>query len=256
MERKLSAALIVLLVVLAFGHCRGFGQTGKDAVVRVQRTSDFSIDGKGTAEQWAKADWIPIPQRVTTERMSRNPAPAPANEKPPAELATRAKVLYSDTGIYFLFQCEDRLLQATMSADFMELWWEDVVEIFLWPDESDSTYFEYQISPLNHIRMTKHERGGSRQLVPYEANQRILHRTSVEGGEKESGALITQWTAEVYIPYEWLYPSPDVPPEPGTRWRVNLYRHDYDTGDRTRWAWQPVGESNHALKKFGTFLFE
>ena len=32
----------------------------------------------------------------------------------------------------------------------MDLWNEDVFEVFLWTDERYPVYFEYEISPLNH----------------------------------------------------------------------------------------------------------
>ena len=253
-----AAALLVLLGGLAWGPCLALGQPATDAVLRVQRTSDFTLDGMGTAEPWSQTRWVPIAQRATTERMTRNPAPAPPphRRKPPAALTTRAKVLYSETGLYFLFQCEDRSLQATLQADYEELWWEDVVEIFLWPDEDMPLYFEYQLSPLGFVRMTRHKKEGPSKVVRYEGDRRAMHRTSVRGGKKEPGAPITQWTAEIYIPYAWLQPAPDVPPAAGTRWRANLYRFDYDTGDRTRWEWQLVEGGNHTLEKFGTLRFE
>lgn len=263
MKHLLRAAFpFLLLLVSALSPRPGHGQTGKDAVLRVQKTSDFSVDGKGTAVQWAKTEWIPIAQHDTTERSANNPAPLPARSerKPPAALTTRAKVLYSDTGLYFLVQCEDRLLQATMEADFMRLWWEDVIEVFIWPDEERRTYFEYQISPLNYeliYRITRDERGRSSWRPSfYGGDGATRHMTSVAGGEKESGSSITQWTAEVFIPYTLLHPARNIPPEPGTQWRVNLYRMDYDTGGRTRWMWQPVEESHHDLEGYGTFLFD
>lgn len=259
-EPSKVALLFLLGVVWVLDPLQGYGQPGQDAaaaaVLRVQKTSDFTVDGKGTAEQWAKANWFALPQRGTSERMSRNPAPVPAERKPPAQLATRAKALYSESGVYFLIECEDRVLQATMKEDFREMWWEDVVEIFLWTGEGAPVYFEYQISPLNYIRMIRQQREGASRLIPYEGGRPVLHRTSVSGGKKESGASVAQWTAEVFIPYEWLQPAPNVPPESGTRWRVNLYRFDYDTGERAKWGWQSVEESNHQLEKFGTLLFE
>ena len=35
-------------------------------------------------------------------------------------------------------------------GDFLDLYNEDVVEVFLWPDESFPVYFEYEVSPLNY----------------------------------------------------------------------------------------------------------
>ena len=58
-------------------------------------------------------------------------------------------MLYSKTGLYFLMEGTDRKLTATMTEDFMDLWNEDVFEVFLWTDERYPVYFEYEISPLN-----------------------------------------------------------------------------------------------------------
>ena len=262
LEKQLLKVVFLAVAVFAIGiyPITGSAQTGLEAELPVPRTPDFAIDGRGTAPQWERAEWMAIEQRATTERMARNKAPAPATMLPPAKLSTRAKVLYSETGIYFLVQCEDRVLQATMEEDLMELWWEDVVEIFIWPDESDPTYFEYQISPLGYellLRITNNDRGRSSWMpFRYGGSRGTRHKTSVEGGKRNSGSSISRWTAELFMPYGLLHPAGNIPPEPGTRWRVNLYRLDYDTGGRTRWEWQPVKGNHHDISKFGTFLFE
>ena len=59
------------------------------------------------------------------------------------------KVLYSKKGLYVLMDATDAKITATMQDDFQDLWTEDVFEVFLWPDERDPLYFEYEISPLN-----------------------------------------------------------------------------------------------------------
>ena len=63
---------------------------------------------------------------------------------------SRFKVAYSTTGLYVLMDGTDGILTATMDQDFMDLWNEDVFEVFLWTDERYPLYFEYEISPLNH----------------------------------------------------------------------------------------------------------
>jgi hypothetical protein len=42
----------------------------------------------------------------------------------------------------------DGKLTSTFEEDFADLWKEDVFEAFVWPDERDPLYFEYEISPL------------------------------------------------------------------------------------------------------------
>lgn len=80
--------------------------------------------------------------------------------------------------------------------------------------------------------------------------------TTVEGGSKQSGARVTGWKAEVFVPYDLLKPLQNVPPKPHTRWRANFYRVDYDEGKTTSWDWSRVGKSFHEFEKFGTIIFE
>ena len=79
--------------------------------------------------------------------------------------------------------------------------------------------------------------------------------TSIIGGPKESGATIEGWRAEFFFPYALLRPLQNVPPKPGTRWRANFYRMDYDDGKRAQWEWSAVGESFHDFEKFGELEF-
>ena len=77
-------------------------------------------------------------------------------------------------------------------------------------------------------------------------------RLHLGGGKAKSGETITGWTAEVFVPYELLQALRNVPPQPGTRWRANFYRCDYDDNQETSWSWTPVGSSFHEYEKFGT----
>jgi hypothetical protein len=101
------------------------------AMASVRRTADFAVTGDGAAAEWAKADWLPL---------------TPVGGS--SAYGSRAKMLYSDTGMYFLFDCEDRRLTCTMTEDGDDIYQEDVVEVFLWPDARQVLYFEYEVSPL------------------------------------------------------------------------------------------------------------
>lgn len=212
--------------------------------INIKKTKDFEVDGTGSASQWQQTNWILIP--------SRHESSTP--------LETRAKVLYSEKGIYFLFECEDSKLTATLTEDFADLYNEDVVEVFLWTDENYPIYFEYEISPLNYelpiiVPNLENEFFG---WLPwhYKGEKRTRHATSVEGGKKESGASISKWVAEFFIPYALLKPLQNVPPQKGTTWRANMYRIDYDSGEFKSWQWQPINKSFHEYKKYGTFIFD
>jgi hypothetical protein len=90
----------------------------------------------------------------------------------------------------------------------------------------------------------------------YDGNRKIKKATSAIGGEVKSGAEVKGWRAEVFIPYELLNPLRNLPPKPGTRWRANFYRMDYDDKNHTGWDWSRVGTSFHEYQKFGTLVFE
>ncbi len=212
--------------------------------ILVKKCKNFKITGDGSSPEWANANWIDLLPRKNNQR----------------NLRTQVKVLYSDSGLYFLFHCHDEKLTATMDSDFLDLWNEDVVEVFLWPEEQFPIYFEYELSPMNYELplLVPNLKGRLRGWLPwhYEGDRRVRHATSVQGSEKKSGAPITAWTAEFFIPYELLKPLGNIPPRSGTRWRANLYRCDYDSGMMEYWSWQLVEKRFHEFEKFGTFIFE
>ncbi|MCG2587492.1 carbohydrate-binding family 9-like protein [Rhodohalobacter sulfatireducens] len=219
------------------------------STVQVQKTDDFSVTGDGSSHNWSETNWIELTQR--------------ANHENDNERTTFVKVLYSDTGIYFLFRCDDDLVSATITSHFEEIWREDVVEVFLWPSESEELYFEYELSPLNYelpLLVSKTDTGQS-HWVPFQYSysdgdsRKAIHKTSATGGMIASGEIIDEWRAEFFIPFELLIPLKNRIPKSGTTWRANMYRVDYDHGS-TSWTWQPVTTNFHDIYNYGTLVFE
>ncbi|MBL0743994.1 carbohydrate-binding family 9-like protein [Chryseolinea sp. Jin1] len=214
----------------------------------VKKTADFNVNGEGTAAAWATTSWVAVTVQESASGKS---------------MTTQAKVLYSDRGLYFLFVCHDEKLTTTLTKDNVSLWKEDVVEVFLWPDQSMPIYFEYEISPMNFELplLIPNFKGRAFGWSPwhYDGDRKTKRATSAQGGEKKSNATVKSWTAEFFIPFRLLGPLLPEQPKPGTKWRANLYRIDYDHGF-TAYAWQHtsmVGGSNfHEYERFGTFLFE
>jgi predicted TIM-barrel fold metal-dependent hydrolase len=213
--------------------------------MRVGPTEDFEITGDGASEAWKKAEWVSL-------------SPRKADGLP---YAARVKLLYSQKGLYVLMDAQDKKLTSTFQNDFANLWTEDVFEFFLWPDERDSLYFEYEISPLNKELPILVPNPDGRKFLGwrpwhYEGDRKIRKATSATGGPIASGASVNGWKAEVFLPFELLVPLRNVPPKPGTRWRANFYRMDYDDGKTSSWDWSRVGSSFHEFQKFGTMVFE
>ncbi len=210
----------------------------------VRPADDFEVTGDGANPAWQKAEWTPLRRRQA--------------DGLPYE--SRFKLLYSSTGLYVLMDGTDRTLTATMAEDFMDLWHEDVFEVFLWTDERYPVYFEYEISPLNRELAILVPNFGGHFLGwrpwHYEKGRVVRKATSVTGGRRESNAAIQGWRAEFFFPYALLDPLQNVPPKPGTRWRANFYRMDYDNGARpTQCDWARVGQTFHEYQKFGELTF-
>ena len=244
---RFSTALIVVLLLFAGpagSYDRGVQtQTEARPQLTVKPAQDFEVTGSGDNAAWTQAEWTPMRRRQ-------------ADGHP---YDTRFKVLYSNTGLYFLMDGTDRKLTATMNEDFMDLWNEDVYEVFLWTDEKHPVYFEYEISPLNRELPILIPNFGGQFLGwrpwHYEKERATRKATTVSGGSKTSGAAIQGWRAEFFIPYVLLRPLQNVPPKAGTRWRANFYRMDHDDGRRTQWEWARVGNSFHEYQKFGELIF-
>jgi hypothetical protein len=233
-----------LIFVFSFcmAVCVSTAQSPESAIA-VKPTNDFQLTGNGSSKNWDAASWNTL---TVTQGADKR--------------ITRFKVLYSTTGIYFLFHNEDKILTASKTTDFEHLWEEDVAEVFVWPDTTHTIYFEYEISPLNvelPILIPNME-GKFLGWRPwdYTGERKIRHLTSVIGGTKKTGSPITAWYAEFFIPYELLMPLKNVPPVRGTVWRANMYRVDYDDKNVIEWSWKKTEKSFHEFSKFGRLTFQ
>ncbi|HOX73824.1 MAG TPA: carbohydrate-binding family 9-like protein [Bacteroidales bacterium] len=243
------STVCIMLIVSSLGlTCNQVTGKAKQAdaergTLVIKKCQDFKVTGNGGSDAWKGTSWVKLNQQGPDY----------------ASYETRVKVLYSETGIYFLFDCEDKKLTSTIIGDQQNIYTEDVVEVFLWTEESFPVYFEYELSPMNYelTIMVPNYKGKFLGWLPwhYEGDKRTQHETSVSGGSKESGSTVKGWKAEFFIPYKLLAPLPEVPPVSGTKWRANMYRIDYDKGT-AHYAWQKTNKSFHEYDKFGTFIFE
>jgi hypothetical protein len=213
---------------------------------RVGRTTDFAVTGDGSHPAWKDVPWLSLEKRKDTN----------------LNYTAQVKLLYSPTGVYVLFRGTDARISASLQSDGAKLWTEDVFEVFFWTDESRPEYFEYEISPLGfELPLLVSQRDGKFfrwqpwSTVDKESRQ-VQKKVVVVDGRPRSGDRATAWSAEMHIPYSLLEPLQNSPPTPGTRWRANFYRVDYDSQPSTAWSWTPVDGSFHQLAAFGTLIFE
>ena len=86
-------------------------------------------------------------------------------------------------------------------------------------------------------------------------DRKIQKRVCVSGGEPKSGATISGWTAEVYVPYKLLEPLANVPPKPDRMASELLscrLRQRQDDG----MGLDPCGTELSRIEKFGTLVFD
>ena len=94
--------------------------TGKKAILHIAASLDFELTGDTAATAWSKTTWTDLVQTNQTNALRQ----------------TRVKIMYSTTGIYCLFWCEDPTITATLQKDFEDLYNEDVVEFFFWTSQN------------------------------------------------------------------------------------------------------------------------
>jgi len=212
--------------------------------LKIKKVKHFKIDGHGSNPDWEKTEW------QTLTRIGAGQA----------NYRTQAKALWSKMGIFFLIDCADRVLTCTKTSHYAELYLEDVFEIFLWPDESEVVYLEYEISPLGYELplLVPNTDGKFHGWLPFLAimNRKILSQTIIRGGEKKPLAKADGWRAEIFIPFRLLIGLKNYIPVPGSVWRANMCRIDYDENPRSLWSWVPeVGENFHNCNAYGKFIF-
>jgi hypothetical protein len=245
MKTNLWPALLVFCLIQSintkFIELHAAGSLPDSTIIK--KCKDFKITGEGQAIACENAKWISLLP------------PSDQNKS----YTSKVKVLYSETGIYFLFSCEDKKLTSSMRADNLNLWEGDVVEVFLWTDEKFPVYFEYELSPYNYELpiLVPNNNGKFLGWLPwhYEGDRKTQHAISILRGDPGNPESISGWNAEFFIPYKLLAPLSNVPPVAGTRWRANMYRIDYDNGE-IPFSWQETEKTFHEYSKFGVFIFE
>ncbi|MEP6951634.1 MAG: carbohydrate-binding family 9-like protein [Ginsengibacter sp.] len=247
--------LLVLTQPLLFAQSKPVATNNK---LKVKSTADFVVTGDGSSERWKNTEWNILPQR-SSETLINTGWNIPPQRSATTDLQyeTSFKILYSNKGIYCLFKCEDSVITATLKEDFLSLFNEDVVEVFLRPDSIIPAYFEYELSPLNFelpilILNNKGKSSGWRPW-PYRGSRKIMHAIKIN--EKNPVNNRFTWTAEIYIPFTLLEAMDNVPPKKGTQWRANFYRIDYDRNPVYS-AWKLTRGSFHDPEKFGILEFE
>ena len=230
--------LLVLLVLC----CAAAGASAQSLpVYEVARvTSAMNIDGKLAEKAWAEAQ--PVGAFVNNRDGSRT------------ELQTEARILYDDRFIYFAFRVVDQNIWATMKKRDEHLWLEEVVEVFLEANPAIPNYIELEVNPLGTMldiylidrRKPLHYESWNSEHLKWA----VQVEGSVDGKDGDRG-----WTCEIALPFEDIATATHNPPQPGDRWRLNLYRVEQKPKP-AELAWSPTLQDDfHILPRLGEIVF-
>lgn len=198
----------------------------------VQLSRELAIDGRLDEPEWAQA----VPARM--EYQSHDSAARP-------ELSTTVRALWSADHLYLAYECPFTKLSTFSPAQKEErigLWENDVVEAFIGADlENPGRYTEYEWAP-----------NGEQLDLRIEPSAKDFEWSSGMESAVSVDEAARVWRVEVRIPLKSIAATP---PKPGTRWRLNLYRHD--KANAAGLAFSPTLRGTfHTPERFGWLEFQ
>lgn len=196
----------------------------------------ITVDGRFDKPEWEGIEPVSLVDTVTG--------------RPPKQ-KTLCKLQWDDEFLYAAFYCEDNYVNASLTGYNEKIYDEEVVEIFLDDDCDLKTYIEIEVNPLNallHYSMLNDLKGSKFAFAKVEKS--VI--TAVCNNRPEN-----VWTAEMAIPLREFVTAPNLPPKPGDKWLMNLYRIDRPADHNDEYtAWQATGKINyHMPEKFGELVF-
>ena len=215
------------------------------------------VDGKADEPAWQEAAPIDL---VDVRFLSGDRYPT---------RRTEARMLWDAQYFYFYFSAADPDVWSTYSQRDMQLYEEEVVEIFIDPDGDGQNYAEVELNPLNAVFDLLLSKPWSKSGKGYaEWNPALLSAVQIMGTLNNLADVDQGWSAEIALPWEGLnsplldVPGPRaLPPQPGDEWRLNLYRYEQvrQSGAKNEVqasAWSPVGKVDfHVPERFGKVVF-
>jgi hypothetical protein len=170
---------------------------------------------------------------------------------------TRASLVWDDTYLYVAFDCQDTDIWGITTEPKQPIYDQEVVEVFLDADCDGRGYVEIEVSPLNAVLdLFMLWRDDVRRGLWDWTCEGLLTAVRVDGDATRRGTPDRRWTAELAVPLAEFFTAPNVPPQPGDVWHMNLYRIDRAPAGDEYSAWSPPMRLNyHTPERFGRLVF-
>jgi hypothetical protein len=243
------AGFLIMTLFLISAKVSGADEVSSYTTKRT--TGNITVDGKLNEPDWASAFEAKLTETNTGKEVP---------------LKSTVKVLWDDSYLYVGFSFEDPDAWATLTKDEDPLWGEEVAEVFIDPDGKGSTYYEYEINPIN-VKVDlfvlnqgpKHD-GFYKTWIEWNFSNAMKHAVYVEGNGKDRGTNDKFWTVELAFPFEEMWTASNIPPKIGDMWRINFYRIEHPTAnEKDTWyaAFSPtLRPSFHTPWRFGKVFFK
>ena len=158
-------------------------------------------------------------------------------------LSTSVRVGLRDGVLLVRFDARDDGVVATLTERDAPLWKEDVVEVFLSPEDPPHVYYEFEVNPLGALFDSRVESPGLSR-----ATMKVEPAWTCPGFSARVRRGPATWSALLRIPL-----APMTPQGTPLRWRANLYRIDRGKPDEYS-AWSPTFADPpdfHVPERFG-----
>lgn len=168
---------------------------------------------------------------------------------------TEVRMLWDRSYLYVFFTSYDAFISSHLTQRDDPVSRDDCVEVFIAPDTSRiENYFNFEFNAITTIldRSPLMERSGR-----WNADG-IKVASHIAGTLNDSSDVDDYWTMEIAIPLSTFETfAPDIPPQQGQQWRLNLYRTGGDVNlQYATWSntLRPKPQF-HAPDRFGIVTF-
>jgi len=173
---------------------------------------------------------------------------------------TTVRFCYDDVFLYAFYECDDKDLYTLYQARDARIWESDCIELFLWPDEGNAIYYEFEVAPNNAVfdaRMVNTGSGGYQRWAQW--NCEVRTATQLEGTLNQWRDRDEGYTVEVAIPLGALCETIGEGGLEGQTWRFAAVRADLSVtlraAERSSTANVPEGDV-HRKDGYFTLTFK
>ena len=244
---KIIYAVSLILASALSTVCLGQGvQSDADLPTyeALREIGGIKIDGKLDESDWVKAQGVPLQ--------------FPWEKQTGAKQKTVVKLLWNDANLYVGYDCQDEEITAAHDEHDDPTYKDDCVEIFISPNEQNLDLY-YGLEMNCRAVLYDYFYVFKRSLIKKFDMRGVILATDLRGTLNVSGDKDKGWSLEAAIPFKNFSDlTRDVPPKPGSSWRINLNRWDGVEPHRRLSIWSPSGLDGpdpHNPERFGILVF-